>query len=146
VSPLEEQCLDKIHKGLLRLRKDGEVEYFHCGRLRWYPKAVCYHPETRRAKYQFNGGKYVYRNRLLMMFQTGAPIPDDCYVDHQNGCRVDDSPENLQLQKIEESHSQGNGFQLDKHAESLGRWFGFVSDFGREPQTPAEQTWIECGF
>lgn len=146
---IEHFLLDRARKGLLRLMVNGdvEIEYFHIGRNRWYTKKPDAHPKTGRARFRFGPKRdTVYRNRLVWMIHNLQPIPDDHVVDHADQNRLNDFPGNLELMKLEESKKQGNAIQQDCVLEQLCRWFDFLGEYGREPVTPREISWVEVGF
>lgn len=130
----ESLLLRKMMTGHLRLR-DGQVEYYHFRRRRWYAKRPNQHPISGRWKFMFPNGKggrtSVYRNRLIWMLVNRREIPDDCFVDHEDQDRMNDRPENLKLMRKADSHRQGNGMQFDSNFLLLWKWFHFVELHGR---------------
>ncbi len=147
MSQIETFLLAKIACDHLKLTDDGRVMNWHYSHRRWIEKKPQLHPKSSRAWFAFGKDRTtVYRNRLTWMIVNHMLIPDDCFVDHKDGDRLNDRPDNLQLMKRSDSHRQGNEFQSDTALDSLGRWFEFVSAEGREPVTPEELSWVEVGF
>ena len=148
MSPGETYCLDRIQKFLLR-HQDGVIAYWHLGRGQWYDKVPNQHPESGRYRFSFNsptGNSTVYRNRLIWMITHRRAVPDGFDIDHVNGNRLDDHPDNLQLMTQLESRQQGQQFSVDKTLNEVGRWFTFMGRHDREPETRIELMWIEDGF
>lgn len=145
----EEWCWEKIKAGKLRFTESGELECYHDGRQHWYRKKELRHPTTGRAKYMVGSGgvrSSVYKNRLVWMVANWRPVPEGFVVDHVDGNRYNDQPDNLSLMTSRDSDVQGNGRGADTNLEVLGRWFEFVGAHGREPETIAELNWVEDGF
>lgn len=142
----ESFCLELLKQGLIRLVSSGtEIEVYHRGHRKWITK-IPNHWKG-RARYQFASNRStVYANRLIWMLVHQRPIPDDCVVDHIDGDRSNDSPANLRLMPLTESHRQGNGVQADNILQQLSRWFAFVGEYLREPESLDEQSWVEFGF
>ena len=146
MSPIEVELLDKILKDQLRL-VDGDIHHYHLCHKVWKVK-VPHQNQTNRWKFKFGTKKRtsVYRNRLVWMIHNRSEIPEDCYVDHVDQDKENDTPDNLQLMKISESHRQGNDCQSDRVLDQLSRWFEFVGKHDREPETIEEESFVECGF
>lgn len=146
MSPGEQFALAKIQVGLLELR-EGEVWYFHNKRWRWYKKVPDACPVSGRLRFRFGPSRStVFRNRLVWMLIHKKEVPEGFVVDHKDGLRTNDHPDNLGLMTREDSHKQGYGIQEDVILGRLCRWFAFVGQHFREPQTPAEISLVEVGF
>lgn len=147
MSPTEIDLLDRILSGQLRLADEGVIEYFHRKRKTWYAKIPDSHPLSGRLRFRFGPRRCtVYRNRLVWMLTHRRAIPADHHVDHYNGIPTDDRPENLKLMPRYQSNSQGYAQQQQSVLEYLCRWFDFMGEYEREPQTPREVSWVEIGF
>lgn len=149
MSPVEALCLERILGGLLRLSSQGEVEYYHPKRKRWYVKRPHQHPESGRWRFSFkmgNSGCTVYRNRLVWMLVYRQGIPESYFVDHVDGDFLNDSPDNLALMQRKASHQQGNEVATNRILGKLSRWFEFVGRSGGEPKLPHELSFVEDGF
>jgi len=142
----ESLCLELLKLGMIRVASDGnEIEVFHRGHKKWITKKRDYYDG--RARYKFgNPRTTVFANRLQWILANRSPIPDGYYVDHTDGDATNDRITNLQLMSVKASHQQGNRIQADKVLEYLGRWFDFVGQHFREPETPTEQSYVEFGF
>lgn len=102
-----------------------------------------------RLRFHFHLGKgqvSIYANRLVWMIHNGRAIPDGHDVDHIDGNKTNDCPDNLQLMKSNDGDKQGFKKTQSIILDYLGRWFEFVGTHGREPEAPAELTWVEWGF
>lgn len=142
----ETHCLNLIEAGLLRLRDDGDVEIWHSSYQRWFIKKP---RQVKRISYQFKVGQRVntvLRNRLVWLLTHKRAIPDGFVVDHKDENRLNDTPGNLQLMPIGESHSQGNRIQSNGIFDYLSRWFQFLGSYGREPLTELELLYVNTGF
>lgn len=151
MSQIEDWLLDRARRGLLRLNVNGtvEVEYFHCNHRRWKTKQPDAHPESGRARFRFgprNCRRTVYRNRLVWILHHMQAIPDGHVVDHRDEDRLNDMPENLRLMEDIASREQGQRIRRQLLLNQLCRWFEFVFEYGREPETLREQNWVEDGF
>ncbi len=137
----EELILIRIQHNHIRLR-NGRVEYYHYKNRRWYAKVPNAHPKSGRMRFMFSAGDgkrtVVYQNRLVWMIANRRPIPDDCFVDHADGDRLNDSPENLMLMEKSESHAQGQHVQQSQNLKMLCDWFEFIAIYGREPSPDEE--------
>ncbi len=152
MSQVEDYCLERIQKGLLRFGiGDDTIQYFHTQRRKWYTKNPRQHPISGQWCYSFQVSKTdkrrstVYKNRLTWMIMNKQQIPEAFIVDHIDGNNQNDLPNNLQLMRLKESHQQGNTFQLDRVLWELSRWFQIVGKFNREP-TETEHYYIQVGF
>lgn len=123
------------------------VQVLHQADGRIYIKIPQQHPVSGRYRFQFGSGRWpVYRNRLVWMITNKKPVPEGFIVDHVDGNRFNDNPENLQLMLNCESHKQGQAIQQDETLDYLCRWFDFVSTNKREPETEEEILFVETGF
>lgn len=146
MSEIEEILFHKIECGHLRLR-DGVVEHYETRRRIWHAKKSNPHPVSGRARYVFGKNRTsVYANRLIWMIVNKRPIPDGCVVDHKDGDRKNDRPDNLSIMNRGDSDLQGNDVSTRASLDRLCRWFEFVGNFGREPCFPEEVTFVEVGF
>jgi len=152
VTTVDAYILTRIRDGHLRLVSDDydyniHVEYWHRKRRRWYRKKPDAHPLSGRLRFRFGPKRLtVYRNRLVWMIVHKREIPKHFVIDHLNGDRADDRPDNLVLMTREESHKQGHHKQQDSVLEYLCRWFEFMGKYGREPETVEEVSYVEVGF
>ena len=148
MSPIEDQILQRIQRGLIELRGD-HVWIFHRSYRRFVKAKLNQHPKSGRWRLSVRIGNKttnVYLNRLIWMLTHRKPIPNDCFVDHINVNRMDDRPENLRLITKVDSHVQGQHLQQDRVLERLGRWFEWMAKHDREPELPHEISWVEDGF
>jgi len=133
--------LKRIQSGHLRM-KDGVIEYYHFQRRRWYVKKPNQHPVSGRYRFVSSDGQggrtTVYRNRLVWMIENKQPIPDDYFIDHEDGNRLNDSPWNLKLMQRSDSCLQGYGVQADQNFRSVCNWFEFISIYNRPPTEEEE--------
>lgn len=150
MSPIENECLDLIRKGLLFVAEDGSVHLKHPGRNQEFVKVQHWNRGRARFCFSFRGKGLkqgmVYRNRLVWMLTHKQPIPDTCHIDHVDGDKTNDSPDNLALMGITESHQQGNDVQAGSVFAALCRFFEFIAAVGREPMTPNELGYVETGY
>ena len=135
MNKIETELLRKIEAGKIRLTEQGQGECWHENHRAWYEKKP---RQNWQGRWTFMFGKNderttVYRNRLVWMIANGKPIPDDCFVDHEDHDRTNDSPGNLKLMLKQKSHQQGNDFQTGQNFHLLFRWFTFVEIHGRPP-------------
>ena len=140
VSPAEELLFKRIETGHIKFGPDGAVKLYHYSHRKWIEKKPNQHPVSGRWRFMFSDGKggrtNVYRNRLVWMIANKQRIPNDCFVDHEDGNRQNDDPSNLKLMKKSDSHGQGNEVLVQKTFHQLWRWFHFV-ELHRRP--PAEE-------
>jgi hypothetical protein len=132
----ESVLLQRIFAGELRLIDGQHVEYYHRRRRRWYRKVPHQHPKSGRWRFAFGENHCrspVYRNRLIWMLVHRAAIPIGCFVDHEDGNRLNDHPDNLKLVTAGESHQQGNGIQAYNRSREVCHFFDFIALYGREP-------------
>jgi hypothetical protein len=134
----EQDVLDAIRRGSLVVTRDGRVFYYHEHRRRWYEKRVQRHPASERYRFYFKGGLTVYRNRIVWLFFHNE-VPTS-FVDHKDGDRFNDSPENLQLHSQVESHRQGYEAQRDKGFKDVLDWFDFIIENGCTPEEMGAET------
>jgi hypothetical protein len=140
-------CLNKIKSGLLVMTDNLTIKVQHETNGRIYTKIPDQHPLSGRHRFRFGSGRWtVYRNRLVWMIIHKEPIHPEFVVDHKDGNRLNDQPDNLQLMPKSESHQQGNSIQTSDVFDSLCRWFDFVGMHGREPVTEEETLFVETGF
>jgi len=145
-SEVEQYCLNRIKLFLLRL-EGRSVYYYHCRRRRWSKKVPNIYKGRTRYQFKYDGRVgVVYANRLVWMLIHRRAIPDECRVDHIDGNRRNDSPDNLRLMSTEDSNRQGSEVTTDNKLGKLCRWFDFVGRHGREPSSPAEEGFVETGF
>lgn len=130
---------DALIEALLRagrLRVDaqtGRVWVYLTQKKQWIEKRAALKPGSGRARYHFQllGRKtVVYRNRLLYLARTGGR-PE--VVDHRNGDRRDDRPENLGPHTRAESDRQGRALQRERLARNAADYFNYIAFFGHEP-------------
>jgi hypothetical protein len=142
MSPAEELLFLRMKQGFLKLGESGQVRMYHFIHRRWIEKKPNQHPLSGRWRFMFpngSGGRTtVYRNRLVWMLANGRKIPDDCFVDHEDGDRLNDHPDNLKLMRKADSHSQGNGEQERINFHRLWKWFHFIELHGRPPSEEEE--------
>jgi hypothetical protein len=132
----ESVLLQRILAGELRLIDGQHVEYYHRQRRRWYRKVPHQHPKSGRWRFAFGENHCrspVYRNRLIWMLVHRAAIPVGCFVDHEDGNRLNDHPDNLKLVTARESHQRGNGIQAYNRSREVCRFFDFIALYRREP-------------
>lgn len=73
-------------------------------------------------------GQYYYIHRLVWCLKTGKAVPDDLFIDHINGDRLDNNIENLRLASSLEN--QYNKFrQKNGTSQYKGVWFDSVKGF-----------------
>ena len=142
---LERLLADKIR---VRVEPDGDgqpqpaVYYYHAQNRRWYRKIADYHPKSGRARFRFGPKRQtLYRNVLVWMWVHRRQPENSDRVDHQDGNRFNDLPENLGAMDAVESHRQGYDVQMDNAVKRVGAWFGYIAVNGREPDhelSPAE--------
>ena len=122
MNPGEVWCEKKLREGHIRLTSENEVQVYHKQHQRWITKI----PEQRKGrwKYKVGPGRHsVYKNRLVWMLTQKQSVPVGCCVDHINGDKRDDRPENLQLHSQVESDRQGSTVQVDKNFLQICQWF-----------------------
>ena len=147
MSPVETMLLGKILNGKIRLGDRCEISYYHESHKRWKTKKPNQHKRRWRFSFTFERRSLtVYRSRLVWLIANRILIPTGHFVDHKDEDRENDNPDNLRLMKIGDSHAQGNRIQSDLVVEQLGRWFEFVGQHDREPETIEEESYVEIGF
>jgi hypothetical protein len=133
MSKIEEIVFERICKGELELCLVSLELRYQRGKA-WVKKEVCLHPESGRCYYQFRDRKSgivsrVYRNRLVWMFLHRRLVPEGQFVDHINGDREDDRPENLRLMEAGESHRLGYGEMTHDAYMECVRFFEELNPF-----------------
>lgn len=88
----------------------------------------------------------VYVHRLIWMLENNSKIPEGMVVDHFDENKLNNCPSNLRLSSFEESKKQGGRINQENVLEYLLRWFGFISENGREPFYEEEILYVETGF
>lgn len=141
----EIRLFEMVRRSLVRITSDNSLEIYRDG-VGWFRKSPNFHPHSSRARYQF-GSRHqrtnIYRNRIFWIITNRQPIPEGYFVDHKDGDRTNDAPENLVLMLENASHLQGNEKQSETTLKQLCRWFRFVGEFGREPETETELLFVE---
>lgn len=130
---LEAQLLTEMNEGRLRIDPITlDVYVLHGGWGKWHRKALQRHPKSGRARFMFGPRRTpVYRNRLVWIW-THRRLPSG-NIDHKDGDRLNDHPDNLQEHTKEESDRQGYDVQQDKALRRLCDWFDFIAIAGYPP-------------
>ena len=114
-------------------RQTGRVWYRLPAWTVWREKHPSWNPEKGRYRFHFQIGRHktvVSRSRVLyLLLNRDAPE----VVDHRNGDRTDDHPDNLGPHNRAESDRQGRDFQLARMGELVGNWFDFIARYGYDP-------------
>lgn len=73
-------------------------------------------------------GKYYYVHRLVWFLKTSKEIPDDLFIDHIDGNRLNNSFENLRLASSQEN--QYNKFrQINGTSQYKGVWYDNIKGY-----------------
>lgn len=73
-------------------------------------------------------GKYYYVHRIIWWLYTNKEIPEDLFIDHIDGDRINNSIENLRLASSTEN--QYNKFrQVNSTSKYKGVWFDSVKNY-----------------
>lgn len=120
----ERDILRRALEGTIRVCPDtAEVSFLHGGQRRWRSKKPDFHQG--RARYRFGKARAtVYRNRVVFIIHNRR-LPDG-FVDHLDGDKTNDRPDNLADQSIEDSHRQGNEIQTKRVLKELCEWFEYM--------------------
>lgn len=120
----ERDILQRALTGTIRVCPNtAEVSYFHRSHQCWRVKKTDFH--RGRARYRFGKARAtVYRNRVVFIIHNRR-LPDG-YVDHLDGDKSNDRPNNLADQRAEDSHRQGNEIQTKRILKDLYDWFDFM--------------------
>lgn len=136
--------LARVLAGHLRVRVDLEsqepvVESYHSRRRTWQVVTPQPH-KSGRWRFVFGPRRSpVYRN-VLVWIVVNQRLPVGA-VDHKDGDKTNDHPDNIQTMDRRESDQQGHAFQADRAFARLAGWFGYVAFWGEEPDrvlSPAE--------
>ena len=151
---LMSQTTNSAERHVLRLLKQGHirlvgdaVEVWHNAYRRWQKKTPVRNPTTGRMRFKFGPARsHVHVSRVLFILQHQRPIQEGCRIDHVDGCWQNDSCCNLAEMSHTDSCRQGYQRSSVIMSARIGRWFLFVSEHGREPETGAERSWVRDAF
>lgn len=133
----DEEILVLMQKGLLYVEFPSLTVFkFHGGRGRFVAKTPREHPKSGRITYNIRikqRYRTIYRNKLVWMVVHERVVPNGRFVDHIDGDRLNDQPENLQLQTEGESHAQGFGRQQDKAMQEWDDFWNYIEFMGPLP-------------
>ena len=144
----EDWCWEKFKSGELKL-ESGNILLYHRGHKRWIKKVACHHETAGGGRLHMKFGPKrlkVYLHRLVWMLSNESRIPEGMFVDHKDVDKFNNCPTNLKLTTAKESHQQGNKLVENGVFEYLLRWFGFLTEYGREPFYEEEILYVETDF
>ncbi len=132
----DEFILQMVADGRLRIDRDTlQVEVWHRSHKRWHVKKEDYHPISGRARYRIDTPDVkratVYKNRLVFLYFGGKVAQGN--VDHKDGDRTNDRPNNLGDQLPDDSAGQGQRVWLRMAVAEACNWFDFVARYGTVP-------------
>jgi hypothetical protein len=116
---------------------EPEVWVFHHGRRRFALKKPRRHPKSGRANYNFDN-QTIYRNVLVWMWVHRREPAGNDRVDHADGNRFNDHPDNLRRHSRYESDRQGYDVQTEPAFVACMAYFGYIAFWGDEPPDDKE--------